>query len=82
MLAVLAIEKCLAKAGAQVKYAAPTAKAVRKIISPNIRKIIKDCPKEIRPKFVMLEGEWQFPNGSTIAVAGCDKGQAENLRGT
>lgn len=82
LLAVLAIEVCLRKPGAQVKYAAPTAKAVRKIISPNIRKIIQDAPKDVRPKFVMLEGEWQFPNGSCIAVAGCDGGQAENLRGT
>lgn len=82
LLAVLAIQACLRKEGAQVKYAAPTAKAVRKIISPNIRKIIKDCPQQIRPKFVTIEGEWQFPNGSAIAVAGCDGGQAENLRGT
>lgn len=82
LLAVLAIEKCMQKPGAQVKYAAPTAKAVRKIISPNIRKIIKDCPADIRPKFVLLQGQWQFPNGSTIAVAGCDGGQAQNLRGT
>ena len=81
-LAVLCIEKCLQKPGAQVKYAAPTAKAVRKIISPNIRKILNDCPKDLRPKFSLLEGEWQFPNGSALAIAGCDGGQYENLRGT
>jgi hypothetical protein len=81
-LAVLAIEVCLSKADAQVKYAAPTAKAVRKIIAPNIRKILKDCPSDMRPKFSLIEGEWRFPNGSTLAIAGCDNQQFENLRGT
>lgn len=82
LLCVLAVQCCLRIPGAQVKYAAPTAKNVRKIINPSIRKIIKDCPDDLRPKFVILEGEWQFPNGSSIAVAGCDGGQAQNLRGT
>jgi hypothetical protein len=81
-LAALAIEVCLSKPDAQVKYAAPTAKAVRKIIAPNIRKILRDCPKELRPKFSLIEGEWKFPNGSTLAIAGCDNQQYENLRGT
>ena len=81
-LAVLAIEVCLQKPDAQVKYAAPTAKAVRKIITPNIKKILRDCPKELRPKFSLIEGEWQFPNGSSLAIAGCDNQQFENLRGT
>lgn len=81
-LAVLAIEVCLQKPDAQVKYAAPTAKAVRKIITPNIKKILRDCPKELRPKFSLIEGEWQFPNGSSLAIAGCDNQQYENLRGT
>ena len=82
LLCLLAIEKCVAKPNAQVKYAAPTAKAVRKIITPSIRKIIKDCPSELKPKFDRMEGEWVFPNGSSLAIAGCDGGQYENLRGT
>ena len=81
-LAVMAIERCLSKPNSQVKYAAPTAKAVRKIITPNIKKILSDCPRELRPKFDRLEGEWQFTNGSTLAIAGCDNQQYENLRGT
>lgn len=83
LLCVLAIEACLAKEGAQVKYAAPTSKMVRKIITPNIKKILKDCPKEMRPTWDRIEGEWKFPhNDSTLAVAGCDNQQYENLRGT
>ena len=79
---VMAIEICLAKPRAQVKYAAPTAKAVRKIITPNIRKILEDCPDDIKPKFSTMEQDWIFPNGSVLSVAGCDGGQFENLRGT
>lgn len=82
LLCVLAVEKCLQKSGAQVKYAAPTGKAVRKIITPNIRKILRDCPKELKPKFSLIQGQWQFPNGSILSVAGCDNQQYQNLRGT
>lgn len=82
LLCVLAIETCIAKHGAKVKYAAPTAKAVRKIITPNIRKIIADCPPEWKPKFSLLEGEWKFPNESELTLAGCDNQNFENLRGT
>lgn len=79
---LMAIEICLLKPRAQVKYAAPTAKAVRKIITPNIRKILEDCPEDLKPKFSTIEQDWIFPNGSTLSVAGCDNGQFENLRGT
>jgi hypothetical protein len=79
---LMAIEECLRKPRAQVKYAAPTAKAVRKIITPNIRKIIEDCPDELKPKWNTMEQDWIFPNGSVLSVAGCDNGQFENLRGT
>lgn len=79
---LMALEVCLSKPGAQVKYAAPTAKAVRKIITPNIRKIIEDCPKELAPRWSTMEQDWIFPNGSVLSVAGCDNGQYENLRGT
>lgn len=82
LLILMAIERCLRKPFAQVKYAAPTGKAVRKIITPNIRKILEDCPKELRPKWSLVESEWQFPNGSTLAIAGCDNQQYESLRGT
>lgn len=82
LLLVMAIEKCMEKPHAQVKYAAPTAKAVRKIVTPNIRKILEDCPKELRPKWSLIEGEWRFPNGAILSVAGCDNQQYESLRGT
>lgn len=82
LLCLRAIETCLKKPNAQVKYAAPTAKAVRKIIQPNIRKILHDCPRELRPKWNSMDMEYRFPNGSTISIAGCENQNYENLRGT
>lgn len=82
LMCVMAIEACLSKPYAKVKYAAPTAKAVRKIITPNIRKILEDAPDDCKPKWINLEQEFRFPNGSTLEVAGCDNQQFENLRGT
>lgn len=81
LLCLRAISKALSKPHAQIKYAAPTAKAVRKIIQPNFRKILEDCPEDLRPKWSTMEGEWKFPNGSIITVAGCDNQNYETLRG-
>lgn len=82
LLCLRAIEACLKKPNAQVKYAAPTAKAVRKIIQPNIRKILSDCPAELRPEWNSMDMEYRFKNGSTISIAGCENQNYENLRGT
>lgn len=77
----LAIEQCLQVPGSQVRYAAPTAKAVRKIVTPNMRKILADCPVSCRPQWNMQDGTWAFPNGSEIHVAGVNNGHADDLRG-
>lgn len=78
---VLAIEQCLQQPGSQVRYAAPTGKAVRKMVTPNMRKILADCPQELRPAFNQMDGTWVFPNGSEIHVAGVNNGHADDLRG-
>ncbi len=82
LLTVRAVEQCLRKPNAQVRYAAPTAKALRKIVQPNLRKVLTDCPVGLRPKWSTLEQEYRFPNGSTLAIAGCDAQRYEDLRGT
>lgn len=81
-LCALAIEAAIAKPNQTIHYAAPTAKAVKKMVRPSFRKILKDCPEEMRPKYNALDGEFVFPNGSVIIVAGCDNENYENLRGT
>lgn len=80
-LCVLAIEECLKKPYAVVKYLAPQQKMVRTILKPLMREILGDCPKELMPKYHLNEGVWRFPNGSEIQMAGVDSGNAENLRG-
>lgn len=79
---VLAIMFALQRPGAQIRYAAPTQRMVRKIITPLMREILEDCPEELRPSWNVQEGVWRFPNGSEIHVAGCDAGGADALRGT
>lgn len=82
MLCVIAAEYALRYPGAEIKYAAPTIKNVKKIIRPHFRKIFKDCPTHLKPKYNTIDSEYVFPNGSTITVAGCENGNFESLRGT
>ncbi len=82
ILCLIAIEFCQRHASAQIRFAAPTAKALKKITMPIFRKLIKDAPIEFKPEYKIAEQMWVFPNGSEIHMAGTDNGHAENLRGT
>lgn len=81
LLCVIAVMVCLSKANAQVRYAAPTQKQLRKLIRPILRKILADCPPELQPTWNGAEGAYQFPNGSELHVAGVNNGRADDLRG-
>lgn len=76
-----AIEVCLRKSYAVVKYVCPKLKMVSIIIEPLIREIMLDCPKHLRPTFMKNDKVFIFPNGSQIQLAGTDNGSHENLRG-
>jgi len=80
-LCFFSILTCLLKPGAQVRYAAPTAKALRKVIRPIMNKILRSCPEEMRPIFKSAEGMYLFPNSSEIHLAGVNNGRADDLRG-
>jgi hypothetical protein len=82
MLCVLAIEFAIRNPGSQIKFGAPNQKMARKIIFPLFKQILEDCPKPLRPKFRVHDGEYQFANGSSITVCGTEMGQVDNLRGT
>lgn len=82
LLVALAYEQALQFPGSQIHYAAPTAKSARRYIVPLMRDIAEDCPEDLKPKFMAMDSVYQFKNGSQIYVSGCDKGHAENLRGT
>lgn len=81
LLLVLACETALRLPNASIKYAAQTAKDVRKMIRPNLRKVLATCPEDIKPRIDWHNGEIAFPNGSVIDIAGCDNGNYEHLRG-
>lgn len=77
----LAVEQCLQLAGSQVRYAAPTGKDVRKIVTPHLRDIFADAPDDCRADFNGQDGVWSFRNGSQIHVAGVNNEHADDLRG-
>jgi hypothetical protein len=81
-LCIIAVEYAIRYPGSQIKYAAPTQKAVKKIVRVHFKKIFKDCPAKLRPVYNRVDGEFVFPNGSIIVAAGCDNENYENLRGT
>lgn len=80
-LCVIAIEFALKNPGSRICYAAPTAKAVKKIITPLMKIILDDSPRELRPKWKAQDQIYEFPNGSEIHIAGTDAERAESLRG-
>jgi hypothetical protein len=78
---VLVLERAIQHPGSQIKYAAQTAKQVRKILRPHMRMLLADCPEELRPKLHVQDGEYRFPNGSVVTIAGVDRDNVETLRG-
>ena len=80
-LALVAIEYGIRNPGAQIRFAAPTAKALRKIIHPAIKQICKDAPEDVKPVWKSQDGFYAFPNGSELHASGCDNQNYENLRG-
>lgn len=81
MMCILAIETCLQKPNAIVKYACPKQKMVKTILKPIMRQILEDCPPEIRPEYKENDKLYVFPNGSEIQMAGTDNQNYDNIRG-
>ena len=80
-LTILAIEQCLRKPNSIVKFLAPTKSQIDTVLRPIFKKIIDDCPEDIRPVYVARQYIYYFKNGSEIQLAGTDNGHAEKLRG-
>jgi hypothetical protein len=80
-LCVLAIETCLKKPGAIIKFLAPTRVQVNLIIRPLMRKLLETCPDDIKPEYKAKDNIFYFPNGSELQLSGTDGGAAERLRG-
>ncbi len=82
IMCLISIEFAIRHANTQIRFAAPTAKALKKITMPIFRMLIKDAPQGQKPVYKVQEQIWVFPNGSEIHMAGTDNGHAESLRGT
>jgi hypothetical protein len=80
-LFILALEQCLKKPNSIVKFVSPTKTQVNTILRPLVKKILEDCPEDIRPEFKEKDYIYYFPNGSEIQLAGSDNQHAERLRG-
>lgn len=80
-LTLYAIEQCLQNKDIIVKFIAPKAKDIRRIISPLLKQIMEDAPEELRPKYNSRDNVYVFPTGSEIQLAGTDNGHAESIRG-
>lgn len=78
---VIALEVCLRKPNARVRYGASTAKSVRNFIRPIIDRLIEDAPEEYRPEWMTFDGYYRFPNGSQLHVVGVNNGHENDLRG-
>ena len=82
VLCLIALEFAIRNPNSQIRFAAPTAKMLKKITNPIFRMLLDSCPHHLKPQYHTQDQEWRFPNGSVIACAGTDNGNAENLRGT
>ena len=80
-LCVLALEQCIKVPNSIVKFASPTKLQITTIIRPLLKKILSDCPDDLKPEFRGKDFIYYFPNGSEIQLAGTDSGHAEKLRG-
>jgi Terminase large subunit, T4likevirus-type, N-terminal len=81
-LATIALETAIKTPNSTVHYACPTAVMATKIIVPTIRKLLDDCPADLKPVYNKHDRAFDFKNGSKIQIEGTDEGNAERLRGT
>lgn len=82
ILCVIAIEYAIQNGEYPVLFAAPTQKALKKILRPLFRQIIKTAPSKVRPVFKTQEDVYRFPSGAEIQIGGCNNGHEDDLRGT
>ena len=76
-----AIEICLKKKRAVIKYACPEQKQVQEILDKIMPVILEDCPDYLKPEWKEAKKRYVFPNGSEIQIAAVDNNRADNLRG-
>lgn len=81
LLVLIAFEVSLRTKRARVAFGASQASDIEDIIEPMIDEILEDCPPDVLPRVRLAKHRIDFPNGSVIRIAGCDKGRYKYLRG-
>lgn len=79
---VLAVEECLQKPEAIVRYVAPSKQMIEQFIIPISREVLRNCPEEFKPTYSQQTRSFTFPNKSVIYLTGTEKGSADSARGT
>lgn len=80
-LLAIAIEKCLKKPGAIVKFLSPTKKQLERNIRPLMRELLQTCPQDLKPELKKADDIYYFSNGSELQMAGSESGNIDSLRG-
>jgi hypothetical protein len=68
--------------GANIRFGAPTGQMLKDFTLPIMKDILRDCPKQRRPRWMSKDKTFLFPNGSIYKLAGLNDGHADDLRGT
>ncbi len=79
---LIAFEYALRHKNVQIRFAAPTHKALLNIIRPIANIICQDAPDKFKPEFLRNEGKFVFHNGSEIYTTGVNGDRADDLRGS
>ena len=77
----LAIEMCVTRPNAVVRYCAKTKDSAVAIVGPAWDFLVSTLPEEWAPTKGRNEFEWRFPNGSTLVLFGTDSQSFAKGRG-
>jgi PBSX family phage terminase large subunit len=80
-LLTLGVKECLTKPYSIVKYLTDTKLHARTLAEPQMRRILEDCPEDLKPEYIQSQFLYVFKNGSQLQMAGSDGNSAERLRG-
>lgn len=76
----VAIETCIKKPNARVRYGTAFQKDLEEFIKPIFEQVCEDAPRWIKPKYESKGSKYKFNNGSEIKLVGLDL-HPDGLRG-
>jgi hypothetical protein len=78
---LLAIEECIRTPDAIVGYIAPVREKLAGYIQPILADVLADCPKHLKPEFLVNGTKLLFPNGACVLFTGSNNQSYITLRG-